>query len=171
MEHFIEQVAPYYHRYIQLVPGANALAYLQNNLENTLGFLQGISEEKSQFAYQPGKWSIKEVVGHLLDTERVFAYRALCIARNDKTSLPGFEENDYVAHAHFNRIPWTDLLKQYKNQRISTMDLYGSFDEEAMQREGTANIAPTNVKALLFITAGHEIHHLNVLRERYLDMH
>lgn len=104
-----------------------------------------------------------------MDAERVFAYRALRIARKDKTNLAGFEEDEYVAAANFNRTKWVDLLQQFKSLRVSTIDLYASFDEEAMQREGTANNAPTNVKALMFITAGHEIHHMNIIKERYLS--
>lgn len=170
MENFIKNVNPYFHRYIQLVPEQDALKYLQNNLDKSMGFLSSISEEQSLFSYAPGKWTIKEVLGHMIDTERVFAYRAMRIARNDKTNLPGFEENDYVAAAHFNQTKWADLLQQFKNLRITTIDLFASFDEAAMQREGSANNAPTNVKALMFITAGHEMHHLGVLKERYLGL-
>lgn len=168
MEAFIGKVAPYYHRYIQLVPEGDAWKYLQLHSGKSQDFLSGISEEQSMHAYQPGKWTIKEVLGHLMDAERVFAYRAMRIARNDKTNLPGFEEDDYVANANFNQTKWHDLLQQFKNLRISTIDLFASFDEQAMLREGTANNAPTNVKALLFIIAGHELHHVGVVKERYL---
>jgi uncharacterized damage-inducible protein DinB len=168
MESFIENVAPYYHHYIRLVPEQDAMKYFQNNLDKSMQFLSSISEEQSLYAYSPGKWTIKEVLGHMIDAERVFAYRAMRIARNDKTNLPGFEEDDYVAAAHFNQTKWVDLLQQFKNLRISTIDLFASFDEAAMQREGIANDAPTNVKALMLIIAGHEIHHLGVLKERYL---
>ena len=170
MESFIEQVAPYYHRYIQLVPEQDVLKYLQNNLNESMRFLSSISEEKSLYAYAPGKWTIKEVLGHMIDTERVFAYRAMRIARNDKTNLPGFEQDDYVASANFNQTKWADLLQQFRNLRKATIDLFASFDEQAIQREGSANNAPTNVKALMFITAGHEIHHVNVLKELYLKL-
>lgn len=169
MEPFIEKVAPYFHRYIRLVPETDALGYLKSGFDQSCRFFNAISEEQSMYAYQPGKWTIKQVLGHLTDSERVFAYRALCIARNDKTNLPSFEEDDYVANACFNQVLWVDLVRQYKNLRVSTIDLFASFDEQAMKREGTVNNAPSNVKALLFIIAGHEIHHLNVLKERYVD--
>lgn len=169
MEHFIAQVAPYYHRYINLVPGTDIIAHLKSAAVETQQFLAGISEEKAMFAYAPGKWTIKEVVGHLADGERIFAYRALRIARNDSTNLPGFEEDDYVRESNYNQQKWRDILHQFRTLRESNIALFSSFDEVALKREGMANDVPTNVKALLYIIAGHEIHHLNVIKERYLQ--
>jgi uncharacterized damage-inducible protein DinB len=168
MEDFIAQVAPYYHRYINLVKGTDAIAQLKTSLTENFSFLSKIPEDKSLFSYENGKWTIKQVIGHITDSERIFAYRALRIARNDQTNLPGFEQDDYVAAANFNEIKWMDLLHHYRSMRESNIALFSSFDEVALSREGMANNAPTNVKALIFITAGHEIHHMNVLKERYL---
>ena len=168
MEHFIEQVAPYYRRYISLVPDTDVLAVLKKSLTENQEFLSKITETESLYSYAPGKWTIRELIGHLTDAERVFAFRALCIARKEKQNLPGFEEDDYVKAGRFNHIKWTDLLQQFKSLRQSNIDLFASFDEEALQCEGMANNAPTNVRAILYIIAGHEIHHMQVLKERYL---
>jgi len=168
MEHFIEQVSPYYHGYISHVKGPDVLAFMKKSHAETISLLSGITEEQSLFAYAPGKWSIKEVLGHIIDAERIFAYRALRIARKDKQNIPGFEQDDYVVAAHFNRTKWSDLLHQFKTLRESNLALFASFDNEAMQQEGMANNSPTNVKALIYIIAGHEKHHVNVLQEKYL---
>jgi len=169
MEPFVAQVAPYYHRYIALVQGNDIISHLEKSMTESLEFLSTITEDQSHYAYAPGKWTIKEVMGHLIDAERIFAYRALRIARKDKTNLPGFEENDYVAAAGFNGIKWADLLHQFRTLRQSNVALFYTFSETQLQQEGTANDAPTNVKALIYIIAGHHLHHMNVIKERYLE--
>jgi len=110
---------------------------------------------------------VKEVVGHMMDAERVFSYRALRIARADKTPLPGFDENAWVPAAHFDRRPMADLVSDYQTMRAATVSLFASLDEEALTRVGTANDQPFSVRALAHIIAGHELHHVAILRERY----
>jgi hypothetical protein len=168
MEHFIEQVSPYYHGYINQVKGPDVLSFMKKSHAETMELLSGITEEKSFYSYAPGKWTIKEVLGHLIDSERIFSYRALRIARKDKQNLPGFEQDDYVITGKFNKIKWSDLLHQFKTLRESTMAMLTAFDDEDYMQEGMANNAPTNVKALVYIIAGHEKHHVNVLKEKYL---
>ena len=117
--------------------------------------------------YAPGKWSVKEVVGHMIDGERVFSYRALRVARADTTPLPGFDENAWVPAAHFDRRPMPDLVADYQTVRAATVALFSSFEEEALVRMGTANDQPISVRALAHMIAGHELHHVAILRERY----
>jgi len=168
MEQYMEKVAPYYHRYMNLVKEKDILTQLKKSINETLALLSTISEEESLFAYAPGKWTMKEVVGHMIDAEQIFAYRTLRVARKDKHNLASFEENDYVRVAHFNDIKWTDLLHQFKLLREYNLALFATFNDEDLQQEGMANGHVTNVKGLLYIMAGHELHHVNVIRERYL---
>jgi hypothetical protein len=164
----MEKVAPYYHRYMNLVKEKDVLTHLKKSINETLALLSSISEEDSFYAYAPGKWTIKEVAGHLIDAEQIFAYRALRIARKDKQNLPGFEENDYVPAAHFNELKWSDLLHQFKMLREYNLVLFSTFNDEDLKQEGMANNQITNVKGLLYIIAGHELHHVNIIKERYL---
>ena len=140
---------------------------LETQHRETVEALRGISEERAGFRYAPEKWSIREVVGHLLDTERVMAYRALRIARGDTTPLAGFEENSYVEAAGFDARPLPDLVAEFGLVRTATLALLRGFDEVAFQRRGTASGWPVSVRALAFIIAGHERHHAGLLRERY----
>ena len=161
-----EEHAEYYGRYIKLV-GDDALAALRAQSASTPRMLSGLSEAQAMHRYAPGKWSVKEVVGHILDAERVFAYRALSIARADSTALPGFDENAWVPAGNFDRRPMTDLVGDYQTVRAATVALFASLDEEALVRVGTANDQPFSVRALAHIMAGHELHHVAILRERY----
>ena len=161
-----EEHAEYYSRYIKLV-GDDALAALRAQSASTPRLLSGLSEAQAMHRYAPGKWSVKEVVGHLLDGERVFSYRALRIARADTTPLPGFDENAWVPAARFDRRPMPDLVADYQTVRAATVALFASFDEEALTRLGTANDQPVSVRALAHMIAGHELHHVAILRERY----
>jgi hypothetical protein len=129
--------------------------------------LNSFSEAMGSFAYEPGKWTVKEVVGHLIDTERVMAYRAMCIARGEKQPLPGFEQDEYVNFGNFNRKGLFDLNYEFRLLRESNMLLVKGFDEEALQRRGIANENKVTVLALLYVIAGHEKHHTNILLERY----
>lgn len=162
------EYAPYYQKYIDLVKGDNPIKALQDQIIAMQAFLSEIPEEKENYRYAEGKWSIKEVIGHLTDTERVFGYRALCIARKDKTKFPGFEENDYVANGNFQKRSFYNLVHEFNLVRESHLALFKTFDEEALSQVGTANNLPISVRAIIFIMAGHELHHLNVIRERYL---
>ena len=162
------EFAPYYQKYIDLVKGDNPIKALENQIIAMQAFLSEIPEEKENYRYAEGKWSIKEVIGHLTDTERIFGYRALRFARKDNTILPGFEENDYVASANFEKRSFYNLVHEFSLVRESHIALFKTFDEEALSQIGTASNNKISVRAIIFTMAGHEIHHLNVIRERYL---
>ncbi len=162
------EYAPYYGKYISLVPDGDILNTLREQLEETLGVLGSIPESQADYRYASDKWSIKEVIGHLADSERIFAYRALRIARNDKTPLPGFEQNDYVENADLAHRQLADLAEEFKDIRQASLHLFRSLSEEAWARRGTASEVEVSVRALAYIIAGHELHHLQVLRSRYL---
>lgn len=133
-----------------------------------LALVRSIPEEKGLHRYAEGKWTIKEVLNHLQDVERVMAYRALRFSRNDKTDLPGFEENDYGPEANAHARTISQLADEMERLRRSTLDLFSSFSEEMMQRQGTANKKNVSVLALGYIIAGHEVHHFKLFNERYL---
>jgi len=160
--------APYYGKYIALVPDGDLAVTLNRQIDSTGALLSPLSEQQANYAYAPGKWSLKEVLGHLIDSERVFAYRALRIARNDKTPLPGFEQDDYVAAAKFNARSLSGLLDEFVMVRKASMELFKNFTEEEWQRRGTANQTEITVRSLGYIIAGHELHHMDIVRNRYL---
>ncbi len=162
------EYAPFYGKYVQLVGGSDVVSALKNNIGNTTELLSGISEEKSLSRYAEGKWSIKELVGHLIDTERIFAYRALRISRGDATPLAGFEQDDYIANADFDACAFSDLIREFKAVRESTVMLFENMNSKAWLRKGNASENVVSVRALAFLTAGHELHHVNILKERYL---
>jgi hypothetical protein len=157
---------PDYGKYIALVGEENPLEALRSGRESMLGLLAKVSEADSLIKHAPYTWSIKEVIGHLVDSERIFAYRALRIARGDSTPLPGFEENDYVRVAGFDRQPLADLASEFDTVRRSTLSLLESLDEEAWERRGVANGSAISVRALAFILAGHERHHGGIIKAR-----
>jgi uncharacterized damage-inducible protein DinB len=162
------EYALYYDPYIKQLVGNDILKILTGQLERTVNFFKSISEDKGNYAYAEGKWSIKEVLGHVIDTERVFSYRALCIARGEQQSLPGFEQDDYVKTAQFNRRTLSSLVDDYRYTREADIALFKSFDNEATGRWGTASNNKVTVRAIMFITAGHEEHHINILKDKYL---
>jgi hypothetical protein len=159
---------PYFGRYIALVPEGDIVATLVSQNLSTLALLRSLPEPKGAFRYAPGKWSIREVVGHMSDAERIFADRALRFARNDATPLPGFEEGDYIRNGSFDDYRLADLADEFESVRRSTVFLLRHMTVEASARRGKANNAEVSVRALAYITAGHELHHMNVLRTRYL---
>lgn len=163
-----DEYAPYYGKYVALINSDDIVTALETQLDATIACLRGLSEAQGDHAYEPGKWSIKELLGHLIDTERIFAYRALRIARGDQTPLPGFEQDDYIAHANFNAVPLADLVTEFELVRRSNLALFKQLGDEAWLRRGTASDNPVSVRALAYIIAGHEVHHLNILRSRYL---
>lgn len=166
----LSRVPPFYHKYINLVPdGADLNQALEQNLINVSDFLEAIPDEKWLFRYEENKWSIKELVQHVIDSERIFAYRALCIARGETASLPGFDENTYTALANADARTKESLLQELRAVQISTALLFQSFDEAQLERYGTANNNPIQVRAIGFIAAGHLLHHKNILQERYLS--
>jgi hypothetical protein len=162
-----DEYDPYYERYISLVPGADVISALQRQIDQTTALLSAVGEEKAGYRYAPGKWSVREVVGHLADTERVFAYRALRIARNDRTPIEGFEQDGYIQYGPFSRCRLSELVEEFGQVRDATLSLFEKLDEEAWNRRGIANNAEISVRALAFILAGHELHHRKVLKEKY----
>ncbi len=160
--------APHYEKYISLVPGNNVVNALEQQISETLALCSGCSEEQGDFRYAPDKWTLKELVGHVVDTERVFAYRALRISRNDKTPIEGFEQDDYVRYGPFGRCRLSDLVDELRQVRCTSVHLFRSLDEEAWMRRGIASNNEVTVRALAYIVAGHELHHRKILQERYL---
>jgi hypothetical protein len=160
---------PYYGRYIERVEHANVLEALEEQLDEMLRLLGGLDPEIGEYRYAPGKWTLKQVVCHVLDSERIFGVRALCIARGDSQPLPGFDENAYAEEAGAERRSIRDLAKEFELVRQSTIALYRSLDDQAWQRTGNANGAAVSVRAIAWIVAGHAAHHMRVLRERYLE--
>ncbi|MFN2512464.1 MAG: DinB family protein [Pyrinomonadaceae bacterium] len=160
---------PYYGKYISMVPDGDIVTVLGKQMEETANLLEGIAESRAGFRYAPDKWSIKELVGHIIDSERIFAYRALRFARNDKTPLPGYEQDDYVSNASFDECTLTDLASEFKSVRQATLFLFKHLDENAWMRRGLANDSEASVRALAHIIAGHELHHREILGSRYLS--
>lgn len=164
-----ESLPEYYKYYISLVEEDNGLLAMESQIIKMQKFISEIPLEKEEYRYAPGKWTIKEIFGHITDTERIFAYRALCIARGDENSLPGFDENIYVSNANFNARSLFDLVHEFSLVRESNLVMFRSFDSEAKNRVGIANKNRVSVSSLLFMILGHEIHHLKVIRDRYLN--
>ncbi|MFC7669098.1 DinB family protein [Hymenobacter humi] len=160
---------PYAATYINLVPeGADPREALRAIAQEFHAIFQNLSEAQAEKGYADGKWTLKEMLQHQIDTERIFAYRAMRFARGDSQDLPGFDQDDYVTQSGANARTVPSLLAEYDATRASTQALFDSFTEEQLDRRGTANGGPATVRALLYIVPGHELHHLNIIRERYL---
>lgn len=144
------------------------VAQMQTQLDRALELWTGLPEPKRDHRYAEGKWSLRQLLGHVIDAERIFSYRALCIARGDRTALPGMNQDEYMDGARFDDRSWQSLVDEYRHQRLANLALFGSFDEDALDRKGTASAFPVTVRALLWIVAGHELHHLRIVDERYL---
>lgn len=162
------EYAPYYHRYIKRVPDGDVLEVLERENAATVELLGKINEERAGYRYQPGKWSIREVVGHLTDIERVFCYRALAFARNDPMPLPSIEQDDYVRHSNYAEQRFADIAEQFRITRLGTLAMFRSFDPSTLMRRGTASDVEFTVRAIAYIIAGHELHHIGVIKEKYL---
>ena len=164
------EYAPYFEQYMQLVTkeGKSIIENMQNSQIEFDTFLRNLPKEKHTFSYAEGKWTLKELIQHSIDTERVFCYRALCFARNDKTSLPGFDQDIFVDNGNANQLEFSDLLDEMSTLRKSTIQLYKSFSEEALLRIGVASGNKISVRALGYLFSGHQMHHLNIVKERYL---
>jgi hypothetical protein len=162
-----QEYLPYYGRYISQVSTDNIVGYLEQQGHDFSASLATITEQQSEFRYAPGKWSVKEVLGHINDSERVFSYRALRISRNDKTPMEGFEQDDYVRDGPFRHIGWNDLVGEFRTIRAATVSLFTKVSEEESLRRGTANKAEVSVRAIAWIIAGHALHHQQVLRHAY----
>jgi uncharacterized damage-inducible protein DinB len=163
-----EEMAPFYHTYLNYVTETDVLTQLRNRLDLSKQRWGSIPSEKHDFAYAEGKWTVKQVLGHIIDTERIFAYRALCIARGETQALAGFDENAYVAKANFKLRTLPDLLAEFDLVRQSTLMLFENLSEQVFDNQGVASQQPITVRALASITAGHEMHHSRILQERYL---
>ena len=161
------EYAPYYDRYISLIPGTEILATLESQRRQMMLLLSGRDEADGDFRYAPDKWSAKQVLGHVCDTERIFAYRALRIARGDQTPMEGFEQDDWVRDGLFERRSLADLTEEFRSVRAATFSLFQNFSDEVWMRTGTANNNTVSVRALAYIIAGHELHHRRILREKY----
>lgn len=162
------EYAPYYAGYVGQVSTGDVVENLSTQHEATLGLLRGIGEEQSLARYAPGKWSIREVVGHLIDAERIFTYRALRFARADETALAPFDENAYIANASFDDRSLASLCDEFEAVRRASVLLFASLNGTEWMRRGIASNNPMSVRALAWVTAGHELHHVGILRTRYL---
>ena len=163
----VDEFAPYYARYIDLVPEDPIKMRLSAQQRDFSALLKSLDESIGEHAYAPGKWTVNEVVGHLSDTERVFAHRALRFARGDATELPGFDENLYVPAGRFGDRSLQSLADEWMTVRNATLALFAALPDDAWLRRGTANGQPVSVRGLAWIIAGHELHHRTLLHERY----
>ena len=162
------EAAEYYFKYIDLVPSDDVVAAFKDQFGKAVGFLEGISEEQSLKSYAPGKWTIREVLNHVNDGERLFLSRAFWFARGFNDALPSFEQDVAVAHAHANDTSWAKLVEEFKTVRAATISFFDTLPAEAWSRSGVASDNPVTVRALAYIIAGHLTHHMNVLSETYL---
>lgn len=163
-----DEFLEYYGRYIDRVPDGDIVDTLSRQTTETIAFFKSIPEAKADYQYAPGKWSIRQVIGHLCDGERVFQYRAFRFSRADKTPVAGFEENDYVANAPYAKVSMEKLIAEFEYLRRASIYMFSNLDAEAMGRVGVANDNAVSVRALAFIMAGHVTHHVQVLKDRYL---
>ena len=162
-----DEYAPYYETYISKVPDQDLLQLLASQIEVTCSMLSNVPESGADVAYAPRKWTLKEVVGHMVDTERIMAYRLLRVSRGDETPLPGFEQDDYVRGANFQSRTMASLIEEFRLARASTLALLRGLDVTTLARRGTADGKPVSARALAYIIAGHERHHVGILQDRY----
>jgi hypothetical protein len=162
------EYAPFYEKYVALIPGTDILGSLEAQRMVMAQLLGARSEREGNFRYAPDKWSVKEVIGHIADSERIFAYRALRFARGDNTPLSGFEQDDYVKNGGFGERTLADLAEEFTEVRGATIALFSALDAAAWQRRGVANKNEVSVRALAYIIAGHDLHHRRILEEKYL---
>jgi len=163
------EYAPYYDRYISLISSSDILATLDSQRRQMMLLLSCRDENEGDFRYEPEKWSAKEVLGHVCDTERIFAYRALRIARGDRTPIEGFEQDDYVRNGPFASAPLPELIEDYIAVRRATLTLLRNLDETAWSRRGIANKNEISVRAIAYLIAGHELHHRRILEKKYFS--
>nr|WP_321235395.1 DinB family protein [uncultured Psychroserpens sp.] len=159
---------PYYETYIEKAGALALYEGLKTNGDLTIAFLESIPEDKLEYRYEAGKWTVKEIIQHLIDTERVFMYRALCIARQDKTLFPGYDQDAYAASCEANQRSMYSLMNEYKAVRLASIILFESFTKEMLTQIGIASNSNLSPRAVAFIIIGHENHHCDVIKERYL---
>ena len=158
----------YFANYVALADTDDIIERLKNQCQELVQFYYQLPQDKIDYAYGPDKWTIRELLGHMVDTERVFSYRAVCIVRGEQLELPGFEQDDYATAGRFSERPLVDLVEEFKYLRMANLHLYKSFTAEDMIRTGKASGYPASVRALLYMSAGHVQHHFNIMRDRYL---
>lgn len=161
------EYASFYQSYVSHVTEDDILPAMRSQIDALDVLLDRVPPERETYAYAEGKWTIRQIIGHLIDGERVFGYRALCIARGETQNLPGFDENAYMPNAPYEHVELEDLLSEFRLVRLSNIALFRTLEEAAWAREGTANETPVTVRALAYIMVGHVRHHMGVLRERY----
>jgi hypothetical protein len=161
------EYSPYYDRYISLIPGSDILATLASQLPKTVALLSTHGEEDGKLRYAPGKWNVKEVVGHMNDTERIMTYRALRIARADRTPIEGFEQDDYIRGGPYSDLGLADLVEEFQTIRAATLAFFRNLRATDWTRRGIANNNEISVRALAYVIGGHELHHRHILEEKY----
>jgi len=164
----LSRVPEFYHGYINQVPEDDLMQAFKNGTSSFIQLIENIPVEKRDYRYAEGKWTIKEVLQHIIDGERVFDYRALCFARKDPSPLPGFDENIFATNAKADKRKWDELLEEFKAVRKGSEILFGSFDDEQLNTEGVANNHKNYVLAFGYVVVGHSLHHIRIIRERYL---
>jgi uncharacterized damage-inducible protein DinB len=164
----LNRMPEYFQRYVNQVSEDELMEAMKNQTPLFIAFLENIPANKRDYRYAEGKWTIKEVLQHIIDTERIFAYRSLCIARKETASLPGFDENSYADNSKANKRNWNEMIEEFKAVRRSSEIMFGSFDDEQLDTTGTSNNNSIYVLAIGFILVGHVNHHVTILKERYL---
>lgn len=164
-----EEYAAHFKRYVDLVPEGDIRKALEQSLKTTTEMYAAFTEERGSYRYAPEKWSLKQVLGHVTDNERIMSYRALRIARGDQTQLAGYDENVFMSNASFDEMPLTAIVDDYVAVRRATLTLLNGISDEAWTRIGVVGGNESSARAWIYILAGHELHHLNVIRERYLQ--
>lgn len=162
------EFAPYYNNYVSLVPGNDLMPILAAQPSELRELFAAVPEEKGSWAYAEGKWTLKELLSHVIDGERIFAYRILRVSRGDKTPIEGFEQDDYIATSNANNRSFADLLEEFELQRRSNLLMMNNISEESSKLMGTASGNGVSARALAYILAGHVVHHVRILKERYL---
>ncbi len=158
---------PYQKVYLDRVPEGDVIAILKKNIIENTDFFKQLSPEQIEYCYAEGKWNIKEILQHLIDTERIMCYRALRFARKDDTPLPGFEQDDYVLYANTGERDFRDMILEFEAVRSATVFLFNSFNDAILQQSGTSNIGKVKVNSLAYVIAGHELHHIAIIKEKY----
>lgn len=165
----VTEYAPYHQRYIDLITTDDIFLFFKQQAEEIVALFTNLSEEQTSFRYADGKWTIKEVLAHIVDSERIFGYRVLAISRGEKNPLPGFAENEYVKNGKYENRSLKSLLAEYSHLSSANMVLFKSLDEEMLSQKGTASGKEVTARAILFVAIGHEKHHLEIIKSRYLQ--
>ncbi len=165
----VTEYAPYHQRYIDLITTDDIFSFFKQQAEEIVALFTNLSEEQTSFRYADGKWTIKEVLAHIVDSERIFGYRVLAISRGEKNPLPGFAENEYVKNGKYENRSLKSLLAEYSYQSSANLELFKSLDEEMLAQKGTASGKEVTARAILFVAIGHEKHHLEIIKSRYLQ--